>query len=88
MATPNPNQPPPPPPCVGSKLNPAYIIPLPKRPATPVHIPLWEIARLDKYTGNRAASERLVRAVSVANPTRDAKWCADKAIHDLERDRH
>lgn len=80
--------PPPPPPSIHSKLNPAYIIPLPKEPARPpLDIPTRGLMKLDSWTGEREVSERLVRAVALANPSRDGQWCVEKALWDIERDR-
>ena len=85
---PNPKQPPPPPPHVQSKLNPAYVIPLPKAPVRPpLDIPVRGLMKLDRWTGSREKSERLVRGVALANPTRDGHWCVEKALWDIERDR-
>ena len=38
--------------------------------------------------GDRAAASRLVEGVRRNNPNRSTEWCIEKAIHDLERDRH
>ncbi|QQE67287.1 hypothetical protein GFS31_40000 [Leptolyngbya sp. BL0902] len=42
---------------------------------------------MDRYTYNRATSERLVRQVAASNPGKTGAWCAEKALWDLERDR-
>lgn len=38
--------------------------------------------------GNRGTANRLLSQVKSTNPGRTAGWCFEKAIHDLERDRH
>ncbi len=38
--------------------------------------------------GDTETARRLFRTVNRANPGRSKDWCLEKAIHDLERDRH
>jgi len=37
--------------------------------------------------GDRETAHRLLSAVQQANRGKSARWCAEKVIHDLERDR-
>jgi len=46
------------------------------------------LARLDRLTGNRHTTNRLVAAVAQAHPHRSPQWHGEKALWDLERDRH
>ncbi len=43
--------------------------------------------RLKELTHNRDVAERLIDQVQVCNPRRDRRWCTEKAIWDIERDR-
>ena len=38
--------------------------------------------------GNRAVAERLVEQVHLRNPHHSEQWCWEKAIYDIQRDRH
>ncbi|WP_035990364.1 hypothetical protein [Leptolyngbya sp. KIOST-1] len=38
--------------------------------------------------GNRAVAERLVEQVQLRNPNHSEQWCWEKAIYDIQRDRH
>lgn len=38
--------------------------------------------------GNRAVAERLVDQVQLRNPNHSEQWCWEKAIYDIQRDRH
>ncbi|PZO40979.1 MAG: hypothetical protein DCF21_15105 [Leptolyngbya sp.] len=38
--------------------------------------------------GNRAVAERLVEQVQLRNPHHSEQWCWEKAIYDIQRDRH
>jgi hypothetical protein len=38
--------------------------------------------------GDTATARRLLRNVNRSNPGRSVNWCLEKAIYDLERDRH
>ncbi|MGB3203270.1 MAG: hypothetical protein WBA99_20355 [Nodosilinea sp.] len=44
--------------------------------------------KLDRYTYDRDISNRLVMNVAKKNPDKDGAWCAEKALWDIERDRH
>lgn len=44
-------------------------------------------SRLVFLVGNRASAYRLVDSLKRSNPHRSEKWCYEKAIRDLERDR-
>ena len=43
--------------------------------------------RLDELTHNAETSWRLVEHVQRLHPDRDLKWCEEKAIYDMKRDR-
>lgn len=38
--------------------------------------------------GNRAVADRLVEQVQLRNPSQSEQWCWEKAIYDIQRDRH
>ncbi|TVQ11969.1 MAG: hypothetical protein EA368_04755 [Leptolyngbya sp. DLM2.Bin27] len=38
--------------------------------------------------GNRAVAQRLVEQVQLRNPHHSEQWCWEKAIYDIQRDRH
>lgn len=38
--------------------------------------------------GNQDVAERLVEQVQVRNPSHSEQWCWEKAIYDIQRDRH
>lgn len=38
--------------------------------------------------GNRAVAQRLVEQVQLRNPNHSEQWCWEKAIYDIQRDRH
>ncbi|MBE9139296.1 hypothetical protein IQ254_19185 [Nodosilinea sp. LEGE 07088] len=38
--------------------------------------------------GNRGVAERLVEQVQLRNPSHSEQWCWEKAIYDIQRDRH
>lgn len=38
--------------------------------------------------GNRAVADRLVEQVQLRNPSHSEQWCWEKAIYDIQRDRH
>lgn len=44
--------------------------------------------KLDRLTGSRDVSERLVANLKTKNPHQSEQWLYEKAIFDLERDRH
>ena len=60
--------------------------PKPKRP--PIKFPTVALLKLDRLTNDREASMRLVRKIALDNPNRDGKWCVEKALWDLRRDRY
>jgi len=43
---------------------------------------------LQLLNGDRRAAARLIRHARQQNPGRSESWCLEKAIFDLERDRH
>lgn len=43
--------------------------------------------RLNELTHDAGASERLVSALVERNPDKGTRWCIEKAIYDIERDR-
>lgn len=43
--------------------------------------------RLELLAGSRETARRLVAATARNNPKRSTRWCQEKAIADLERDR-
>lgn len=49
--------------------------------------PAKEFYRLDELTHNADTSRRLVEHVQQRHPDRSLKWCVEKAIYDIERDR-
>jgi hypothetical protein len=59
----------------------------PKRPAQPANATTkWKLERL--VHSDKKAAERLAAQVSSSNPGKSEQWCWEKAICDLERDRH
>lgn len=38
--------------------------------------------------GNRAVADRLVEQLQLRNPNHSEQWCWEKAIYDIQRDRH
>lgn len=38
--------------------------------------------------GNRDVADRLVEQVQLRNPNHSEQWCWEKAIYDIQRDRH
>jgi len=57
-----------------------------KKPLPP--IPGHLLFKLDDLTRSRAASERLVQQIQRVYPDKSPKWCAEKALWDLRRDRY
>lgn len=53
--------------------------------APPVPEPLMR--RLDRLTRDRRVSERLIERIEFNHPDRSKRWCVEKAIYDLQRDR-
>jgi hypothetical protein len=47
---------------------------------------LWQ--KLVKLTKDETTAQRLVRGLLLRYPDRDADWCCEKAIYDIERDRN
>jgi len=43
--------------------------------------------RLDRLTRDRRVSERLIERIEFNHPGRSKRWCVEKAIYDLQRDR-
>lgn len=43
---------------------------------------------LSLVNGDVPTARRLIRNVNRSNPKRSVDWCLEKAIYDLERDRH
>jgi hypothetical protein len=43
---------------------------------------------LTLVNGDTPTARRLIRNVNHSNPGRSVDWCLEKAIYDLERDRH
>lgn len=43
--------------------------------------------RLDRLTRDRRVSERLIERIEFNHPDRSKRWCVEKAIYDLQRDR-
>lgn len=43
--------------------------------------------RLNGLTRNVETSERMIEYVATRHPEKDQRWCIEKAIYDLERDR-
>lgn len=66
-----------------------------KRQSTPANIPVGQPAKaatkskLERLThSDKAAAARLAAQVAFVNPGKSEQWCWEKAIFDLERDRH
>jgi hypothetical protein len=92
----NPNQPPAPPPnpklCDLTSTSTADLAALlsqrrkpnrPKQPASAV-----TKAKLIKLAGNSKVAQRLADTLMANHPDRSEQWAWEKAIYDLERDRH
>ena len=43
--------------------------------------------RLDRLTKDRRVSERLIEQNAFNHPERSKRWCVEKAIYDIQRDR-
>ncbi len=50
-------------------------------------VPRHLMGQLHRLTRDRRVSERLIRQLAAANPRRSRRWCVEKAIYDLQRDR-
>lgn len=66
-----------------------------KRQSPPAKIPVGQPAKaatkskLERLThSDKAAAARLAAQVAFVNPGKSEQWCWEKAIFDLERDRH
>ncbi len=51
--------------------------------AVPTHL----LRQLDRLTRDRRVSKRLVEQIALDHPHRSQRWCVEKAIYDLQRDR-
>jgi len=69
---------------------------LPKRSTTarrsgkssnPNAVPPRLMRELDRLTRDRRVSERLIERVEFNHPGRSRRWCVEKAIYDIQRDR-
>lgn len=52
-----------------------------------VAVPGNLMRRLDRLTKDRRVSERLIERVEFNHPGRSKRWCVEKAIYDIQRDR-
>lgn len=43
--------------------------------------------RLDRLTKDRRVSKRLIERIEFDHPDRSKRWCVEKAIYDIQRDR-
>jgi hypothetical protein len=43
--------------------------------------------QLDRLTRDRRVSERLIENIAFNNPGKSKRWCVEKAIYDIQRDR-
>ena len=43
--------------------------------------------KLDSLTRDRRVSERLIERIAFNHPRRSKRWCVEKAIYDIQRDR-
>ena len=50
-------------------------------------IPSHLMRELDRLTKDRRVSERLIERIEFNNPGRSKRWCVEKAIYDIQRDR-
>ena len=50
-------------------------------------VPESLMRRLDRLTRDRRVSERLIERIEFNHPGRSKRWCVEKAIYDLQRDR-
>jgi hypothetical protein len=50
--------------------------------------PLLACRLVELLNGDTAIARRLLRNINRTNPGRSVDWCLEKAIFDLERDRH
>ncbi len=50
-------------------------------------VPSRLMNELHRLTRDRRVSERLVERIAFNNPGRSRRWCVEKAIYDIQRDR-
>lgn len=50
-------------------------------------IPNHLMRELDRLTRDRRVSERLIDRIAFDHPGRSKRWCVEKAIYDIQRDR-
>ncbi|NER78638.1 MAG: DUF2905 domain-containing protein [Leptolyngbya sp. SIO1D8] len=50
-------------------------------------VPNHLMRELDRLTRDRRVSERLIERVEFNHPGRSRRWCVEKAIYDIQRDR-
>jgi hypothetical protein len=53
----------------------------------PQRVPARLMKELDRLTRDRRLSARLVERIAFNHPHRSRRWCVEKAIYDLQRDR-
>ncbi len=56
-------------------------------PSSAATVPASLMRRLDRLTKDRRVSERLIERVEFNHPGRSKRWCVEKAIYDIQRDR-
>jgi hypothetical protein len=54
----------------------------------PDTVPPRLMNQLHSLTRDRRVSERLIERISFNHPHRSKRWCVEKAIYDIQRDRH
>ena len=65
----------------------SYRINIHQKPPAPPNVPPELNQRLDALTRSREQSERLVNSVAKRFPGKTRRWCTERAIRELERDR-
>jgi hypothetical protein len=45
------------------------------------------MGELHSLTRDRRVSERLIQRIAFNHPNRSRRWCVEKAIYDIQRDR-
>lgn len=50
-------------------------------------VPRRLMGELHRLTRDRRVSERLISQISLAHPQKSRRWCVEKAIYDIQRDR-
>jgi hypothetical protein len=50
-------------------------------------VPSRLMNQLHRLTRDRRVSERLIERIAFNNPGRSRRWCVEKAIYDIQRDR-